>query len=343
MSKHDEIQQGPPDYLSPPLSQSELLDRQDALRATHTEALQSVESMVREQQEVSTHLNDGIAQMKRRSADMDALEVTQSPGLLARITRLISRRDDVLARRSISDALVQTHERSVIDLRRASEVADNLQRTAAELHSEVEELTAEQSQARQNLRLAAQQVLELEAAMDGLDSREDLEAQARATQMDAMVFQERQRSAEITLIQAHVDLCSEEIASATALRDTVQTMHEDMSQFVLNAGKAVNSAGRKIQSLGMAADAAMVVLELNASMVELDAAMNETTRYLAQADELLTRVLPDLNARICATEGVKRLSVDSDLDRISRSRAKALADQALRAAAEEEVERLSER
>ena len=74
--------------------------------------------------------------------------------LLARITRLISRRDDVLARRSISDALVQTHERSVIDLRRASEVADNLQRTAAELHSEVEELTAEQSQARQNLRLA---------------------------------------------------------------------------------------------------------------------------------------------------------------------------------------------
>lgn len=154
MSKHDEIQQGPPDYLSPPLSQSQLLGRQDALRATHTEALQSVESMVREQQEVSTHLNDGIAQMKRRSADMDALEVTQSPGLLARITRLISRRDDVLARRSISDALVQTHERSVIDLRRASEVADNLQRTAAELHSEVEELTAEQSQARQNLRLA---------------------------------------------------------------------------------------------------------------------------------------------------------------------------------------------
>ena len=135
MSKSEDIEQGLPDYISPPLSQSELLARQDALRATHTASLQSVEAMVREQQEVSAHLNDGIAQLKRKGRDLGALEVSDNTGLLARITRLITRRDDVLARRSISDALVQTHERSVVDLRRASEVTDNLQRTAAELQT----------------------------------------------------------------------------------------------------------------------------------------------------------------------------------------------------------------
>lgn len=332
----------PPVFKHAPLSQVELQERQLVLRKSHEQTLTEVESLVRQQQQVSTQLNGGIVQMRSKGTEFDKLDSGSQGGLLARITRLVSRRTDVLARRSISDALVQVHERTVLDLRRASAVADQLKRSAAELHQEVLGLFAERTQATQNLKLAAQRVLDLEAALDALHQDDSLMAAAKSQQVDSLEFVERSVSADVALIRAHVHLCTDEIKASRGLRDTVQTMHSDMSGFVMSAGKAVNSAGRKIQSLGMAADAATVVIELNESMEALDVALEETARYLLQADDLLTRVLPDLNARIAANDGVRRLSIETDLDQMSRTRAKTLADQALRAAADAEIDKLSE-
>jgi hypothetical protein len=294
-----------------------------------------VEDLVREQQQVSTHLSQGLSEMQSKGAQLD--QVGSETGLVARITRLLSRRSEVLARRSISEALVGIHEKSVVDLRRASTVTDHLKRTAAELNLEAEGLHHERVQARQMLKETAQRVLKLEAELDHLQADRAVD---HSQEIDSLEFKERSVSGDVLLIRAHIELCTDELGEAQDLRDTVQTMHEDMARFVLGATKAVNGAGRRIQSLGMAADAATVVIELNESMLQLDVAMQETSRYLLAADDLLTRVLPGMNAKLSAQEGKQRFSVQTDLEQISRSRSRALADQALLEAAEAEVDGL---
>lgn len=321
--------------ITVPLSQLQLVDRHGELRQAHERTLSKVEDLVREQQQVSTHLSQGLSEMQSKGAQLD--QVGSETGLVARITRLLSRRSEVLARRSISEALVGIHEKSVVDLRRASTVTDHLKRTAAELNLEAEGLHHERVQARQMLKETAQRVLKLEAELDLLQADR---AADHSQEIDSIEFEERSVSGDVLLIRAHIELCTDELGEAQDLRDTVQTMHEDMARFVLGATKAVNGAGRRIQSLGMAADAATVVIELNESMLQLDVAMQETSRYLLAADDLLTRVLPGMNAKLSAKEGKQRFSVQTDLEQISRSRSRALADQALLEAAEAEVDGL---
>jgi hypothetical protein len=187
------------------------------------------------------------------------------------------------------------------------------------------------------LKETAQRVLKLEAELDLLQANRAVD---HSQEIDSLEFEERSVSGDVLLIRAHIELCTDELAEAQELRDTVQTMHEDMARFVLGATKAVNGAGRRIQSLGMAADAATVVIELNESMLQLDVAMQETSRYLLAADDLLTRVLPGMNAKLSSQEDKQRFSVQTDLEQISRSRARAMADQALLEAAEAEVDGL---
>jgi hypothetical protein len=321
--------------ITVPLSQLQLVDRHSELRQAHERTLSKVEDLVREQQQVSTHLSQGLSEMQSKGAQLD--QVGSETGLVARITRLLSRRSEVLARRSISEALVGIHEKSVVDLRRASTVTDHLKRTAAELNLEAEGLHHERVQARQMLKETAQRVLKLEAELDHLQADRAVD---HSQEIDSLEFKERSVSGDVLLIRAHIELCTDELGEAQDLRDTVQTMHEDMARFVLGATKAVNGAGRRIQSLGMAADAATVVIELNESMLQLDVAMQETSRYLLAADDLLTRVLPGMNAKLSAQEGKQRFSVQTDLEQISRSRSRALADQALLEAAEAEVDGL---
>jgi hypothetical protein len=321
------------------LTQVELVSRASAMQAAHATTLGHVEGLVREQAEVSKRLNGGISDMQSKGTELE--KVGLNDGWLARISRLVSRRGEVLARRSISEALVKIHEKSVLDTQRASAVADNLKRCAAELHLGVADLHQERATALQNMKAGAEHVLVLEDALEAAEAS-DLAGPELTQRVDGLEFDERVVSAEVALLRAHAALCDDEIEAASALRDTVQSMYEDMSKFVMNAGQAVSGAGRKIQALGMAADAATVVLELNASMEELDVAMVETSAYLAQADELLTRVLPDLNARLSATDGTRRLTDNLELKQIGRDRARALADQALREAAEAEVDQLSE-
>jgi hypothetical protein len=321
--------------ITVPLSQLQLVDRHSELRQAHERTLSKVEDLVREQQQVSTHLSQGLSEMQSKGAQLD--QVGSETGLVARITRLLSRRSEVLARRSISEALVGIHEKSVVDLRRASTVTDHLKRTAAELNLEAEGLHHERVQARQMLKETAQRVLKLEAELDHLQADRAVD---HSQEIDSLEFKERSVSGDVLLIRAHIELCTDELGEAQDLRDTVQTMHEDMARFVLGATKAVNGAGRRIQSLGMAADAATVVIELNESMLQLDVAMQETSRYLLAADDLLTRVLPGMNAKLSSQEDKQRFSVQTDLEQISRSRSRALADQALLEAAEAEVDGL---
>ena len=85
-----------------------------------------------------------------------------------------------------------------------------------------------------------------------------------------------------------------------------------------------------------------VVLSRHARMLaqQLDAAMNATEHYLDQAQHLLTEVLPELSARVERDASERRLDIADDIDALSRERARALADRALREAADAEVEGL---
>ena len=144
----------------------------------------------------------------------------------------------------------------------------------------------------------------------------------------------------MALFQAGADLCRQELEPARALRDTVLQLHEEMARYVMQATSSVNAAGRRIQALGVAADAPSVVAELNSSLQQLDAAMNATEHYLDQAQHLLTEVLPELSARVERDASERRLDIADDIDALSRERARALADRALREAADAEVEGL---
>ena len=242
----------------------------------------------------------------------------------------------VLARKSIAEGLLTQYEQVSISLRRGSAFADELQLCALELQEEVELLHTEQAQHLEGARKAAERVMEIEAALDGLDPS----SPAGARQEDRLRFEERTTSNRMALFQAGADLCRQELEPARALRDTVLQLHEEMARYVMQATSSVNAAGRRIQALGVAADAPSVVAELNSSLQQLDAAMNATEHYLDQAQHLLTEVLPELSARVERDASERRLDIADDIDALSRERARALADRALREAADAEVEGL---
>jgi hypothetical protein len=332
----------PPRYQGSALSQAELQERNEALEKTHRAALAQVEGLVHGQKAVSKSLNSGISRMQAQGRELDDLQrQAAEEGLVAALARAFSRRSRVLARRSLSESLVGVHEQAVVDLRRASAVADRLKRCAAELQQEVEQLATDVRTSSENMKLAAERVLALEKEMDTVVEDAGIGGADREQLLDTLSYQERVVSADLDLFRAHAEICRQQLEPARKLRDTVLTMHEEMARFVVGASASVNGAGRKVQALGMAADAATVVMELQESLRHLDEAVSQTAHHLTQADDLLTRVLPDLNAQLDARQSVRSLSFEADLEHISRERARMLADRALRVAAEAEVDSLS--
>lgn len=318
----------------PAPTQAGLLDRRQALTAGHRRALERVNQLVSSQQEITQSLTGGLQGMQERGRELDALDAQERQrGILAAVSRAFSRRRTVLARRSIAEGLLSQYEQVSGSLRRASAFADELHLCALELQDEVEQLHAEHARNLDGARAAAEQVMAIEAALDSLDA---VDHDTRA-QEDRLRFDQRTTSGRMELYRAGAGLCREELEPARALRDTVLELHEEMARFVLQATSSVNAAGRRIQALGVAADAPAVVAELNASLQQLDAAMNATEHYLDSAQHLLTRVLPELSARLERDGAHRRLDLADDIDALSRERARELADRALRESAEAEV------
>lgn len=315
-------------------TQAALLGRQHALAASQRSALDRVNRLVTSQQEITRALSGGLQQMQQSGRELDALDAEErQKGILAAVTRAFSRRRAVLARKSIAEGLLDQYAEVSISLRRASAFADELHLCALELQEEVEQLHGEHARNRTGAMEAAERVMALEAELDALEADEE----DTGLREDRLRFEERTTSSQMELYRAGASLCRQELGPARALRDTVLELHEEMSRFVLQATSSVNAAGRRIQALGVAADAPAVVAELNASLRQLDAAMNATEHYLDQAQDLLTRVLPELSARLEHDAAERRLDLADDLDALSRERARELADRALREAAHAEV------
>lgn len=329
-----------PKYEGEAPSQASLVDRRDSLRLRHHETLTTVNELVASQQEISKGLGEDLAAMQNGGARLDELQNRENQdGVLASLVRTFNRRRTILERRSVSEELLQRYEHVSRRLRQASAFSDELRLTALKMQEEVESLHEECAKAHRNEQLGARRVLELEAELRSLENGTvEMNAVERERLMDRLQFEERTESLSIELFHAQVSLLRHEVAPARALRDTVMGMYEEMSQFVLAATARVNAAGRKIQALGIAADAPTVINELNESLAELDVAMEATEVYVAQAQELLTRVLPEISRQLKDSTTAHAIELAGDLSNMSRERAASLADQALREAAETEVD-----
>lgn len=329
-----------PRYEGETPSQASLLERRERLRVRHRETLEAVNDLVSSQHRISQELSTELAAMQDNGQRLDALQTREAErGMLASLTRAFNRRRTILERRSVSEELLHRYEHVSRKLRQASAFSDELRLTALRMQDELQNLHTEQAQADRNAQLAAHRVLELEQQLRTLEAGAlEVSAEEREQLMDTLQFEERSESLSVELFAAQARLLRQEVAPARALRDTVMTLYEEMAQFVLAASARINGAGRKIQALGMAADAPTVIHELNESLAELDVAMEATEIYVAQAQDLLTRVLPEMSRSLEVSASQKALDLTGDLRDMSRERAASLADQALREAALDEVE-----
>ncbi|HCH62847.1 MAG TPA: hypothetical protein DFR83_08590 [Deltaproteobacteria bacterium] len=330
-----------PEYHHGEPSQAALQARKDALQTARTTALARVDGLVREQVDLSSGLHGDLAAMQSDGRELDALEAEQrETGLLARLQRTLNRRSAILARRSVSESLLGHYQTASRRLREASAFCDELSMCALELQDAVDTLHTDLVHTARDERASAERILSLEASLDGLGS-EGLSPEALRARQDRLTFEERSESTALTLLRSRHELVQRELEPVRQLRDTVMKLHDEMSGFVMQANSAVDTAGRRIQALGMAADAPMVVAELHASLENLSEAMQATELYVEAAQDLVTRVLPDLSARLAAQQDVQGELDAAALEGLDRAQARALADRALRDAAEAEVDALT--
>lgn len=330
-----------PEYRHGAPSQAALQARKEALATARTAALSRVDGLVREQVDLSNGLHGDLAAMQADGRELDALEAEQQEkGLLARIQRALNRRNAILARRSVSESLLGHYQTASRRLREASAFCDELRMCALELQDTVDGLHTDLVNTTHDERASAERILALEANLDGLGT-EGLSPEAMRARQDRLTFEERSESTALTLLRGRHALIQRELEPTLQLRDTVMKLHDEMSGFVMQANSAVDTAGRRIQALGMAADAPMVVAELHASLENLSDAMQATELYVEAAQDLVTRVLPDLSARLAAQQDVQGELDAEALKGLDRAQARALADRALRDAAEAEVDALT--
>ena len=318
-------------------SQAALVRRNQQLAVAHRRRLDRVDELVRTQTQVGRELTRELSSMRDKGQVLDDLEQEMSQaGLLSSLMARITGRSSVLERRSATEALVDHYEIVSIRLRRASAFADDLRLCALELNEEVDVLHQQLADAQVNEKRSATRVLDLESALGEVSGR-GAEAMRARDQID---FEIRQETLMLELFRASGEMARQHLDPARALRDTTMRLNEEMANFVLQATGTVNAAGRRIQALGMAADAPTVVGELQQSLDELNDAMEITSAYVEQTQVLLAEVLPELSARLLAQREMDEIVVASELDSVTREHAHALAERALREAAEAEINEL---
>ena len=327
-----------PAYRGEAPSQARLLSQHESIQDHHDRELAHVDSMFRTQRELGTTIRSDLAGLKKHNETLNSLETAEQEdaGVLAGLVRRFTRRRVVLNRRSETQALLRKHEVVSVNLRRASAFTDELRVTALEMQQEVGELHDEIDSANHNIRLCAERILGLETLIgQAIDSQEGNERL-----VDTLRFELRQEAQNLELFQATLRMCRQHLGPAKKLRDTVLKLQEEMSEFLVHATGTVDAAGRRIQALGAAADAPLVIQELQESMADLSSAMEVTEHYVEQTHHLITRVLPELSAHVRAEAETQHFMVEQRLGTIDRDQAKRMAELALRAEAENEIEQL---
>lgn len=338
----------PVQYAHGPPSQAGLMRRQDELKAAGQGMLKQVEDLVRTQRDLGSHLKEDLATLHRTGGQLDRIERASQAGGLASLVRFFNRRRTILERQSVSEELLGHYEAVTVQLRHATAFTDELRLCALELQAQVDGLHGELAAITQDGKAAAAYILDLERALDALernqeddrrDSDDPVQLQ-RDRARDRLEFDERTATIDLQLLRARAELLHQHMDPTRELRDTVMHLHQEMATFVLNATEATNAAGRRIQALGMAADAPTVIGELGESLAKLDEAMTVTEDYVRQTQDLITRVLPDLNARLEAQGELDEVTVNQDLQALGRARARAMAEKELKDAARREVDAL---
>lgn len=324
-------------YAAGPPTTRQLQERRDALKVSHDASLEQVSRLALDQARLSEGLGEELAGMQTDGLTLTELEARErETGILAALSRTLNRRRTVLARRSVGESLLRRYEAASQRLRESSAFCDELRLCGLDLQAQVDGLHVELGRVREDARAAAGRVVALDEAMDAIDAGASLpEGTTRAQLRERVAFDERTQAAALDLLRARERLLAQELGPARELRDTVLTLHEELSRFVLKATSAVDTSGRQIQALGMAADAPTVVAELHDSLAELGTAMQATERYVRAAQQLVGDTLPRLSAELEADQGLITGVIDAES--LDRAQARALADQALRQAAEAEV------
>lgn len=325
-------------FLGEPLTHAVLQRRREQVQQRHGRALIEVDRMLETQRTIGQELRVGIASLGASKGELARLESEASDGsLLATLVRPFTARRTALARRSITEGLVAQYEQVSVRLREATAFSDELKLTSLELQQEVDRLHRELGEALHNQRAAAQRILELQGALDALDTDDALSPEERERRRDRFGFDARTETVALELFKAAAEHCRTHLPAARSLRDTVLRLHEEMAAYVLGATHAVNAAGRRIQGLGVLADAPSVVAELQESLEALDAAMQATASYVESSQALIAKVLPELSAKLEAEAEAGSAVLDSELKVLGREAQRELAERALRDAAEDEI------
>lgn len=324
---------------SVPATAAALARRRDELNAVQTQAQARVRELLQAQKDLSVGLKDELGSLVQAGHSLDELEArAQQGGMLAALSRQFNRRRTTLARRSATEGLTERYQVASQRLRSAAAFCDELQLTALQLQSELEALHDEVTAARADEQQAAQQIQSLETALRLASAQPGGERE-----IDRLQFQEKSLGATLELASARARLAHQYIEPTRQLRDTVMGLHGDLSRYLVAASASVQASGRRIQALGMVADAPMVVGELKDSMRDLSLAMAATEQQIAQSQRLLVQVLPDLARQLEVQGAVEDQRLSESLEHLDAERARALAEQALREAAEREVEALGRR
>lgn len=324
------------------VTQAELVRLRERRLAQQVERIERVDALVQDGDRLGRELGEGLSSLKRTGAELEQLEQSRSDeGLLATLTRPFTARRHALARRSVAEELIAVYEKASVKLREASAFSDELRLCSLELQQDVDRLHSELDKAKAGERVAAERVLACEAALDELEdvSRSADEAQRRT---DRYEFDLKSEGVHVLLYQTAAEQCRVHIGPTRSLRDTILQMHEDMALYVVNATHALNAAGSRVQGLGVMADAPVVVQELQNSLDELGAAMDATELYIAHSQHLVREILPRLNHDLRDQQAEEASKLQVQLEAMDRGRAHALAEQALRDAAAEEVNALME-
>lgn len=302
------------------------------LREQSTRSMGRVATLSREQVTLGEQLQADLRGLSTHSDQLALLQRDAQPsGLLASLLRTFTARNEALQRRSATHALTQRYESVQTALRRATALADDLRLCAVELQASVDDLHESRASSRADSGRVAQRVLAVERALDGVDTERE---------RDALQFELAQESTRLSLLTGMAELCEAQLGPARTLRDTVQSLHQQTAQYVLNAAGTVNEAGRSVQALGVAADAPLVVHELQQALLHLETAMSGTSDAIELAQHLVVHVLPDLDAQLSASDETRRLVSETRGGPVDVRMAHAHAERALRLAAQAEVEAL---
>ena len=330
-----------PAYVGDQLTHATLARRREEVQSRHERALGQVNELYSSQEEISEELGKGLKRMKTHGEELDRIrEEESSTGFIASIMRPFTARRTALQRRSVAEGLIRQYEKVSVRLREATAFSDELKLTALEMQQEVDRLHRELGEALHNQRIAATRVIELEEALAQLEGDSELSAVVKDRRRDRYTFDLRTEAVALDLYKAAAEHCRTHLPAARSLRDTVLRLHEDMAEYVLSATHTVNAAGRRIQGLGMLADAPVVVAELQASLDELNQAMQATADYVESSQALIAEVLPQLSARVAAEAEASSAVLHRELEHIDRKKSRAMAERALREAAEDEIREL---